>query len=81
PKWVPTHRLIGGEFPSEWNGITFATVQSAVSRLDDLPDFGVVMIDEAHHVGSNTFRRVTDKMAEAMIGGVTATPWRGDGYD
>lgn len=81
PKWVPTHRLIGGEFPSEWNGITFATVQSAVSRLDQLPDFGVVLIDEAHHVGSDTFRRVTDKMAEAMIGGVTATPWRGDGYD
>lgn len=81
PKWVSTHRLIGGEFPSEWNGITFATVQSAVSRLDELPDFGVVLIDEAHHVGSDTFRRVTDKMAEAMIGGVTATPWRGDGYD
>ncbi|PWI54405.1 DNA helicase [Rhizobium phaseoli] len=81
PKWVPTHRLIGGEFPSEWNGITFATVQSAVSRLDDLPDFGIVLIDEAHHVGSDTFRRVTDRMTEAMIGGVTATPWRGDGYD
>lgn len=48
PKWVPTHRLIGGEFPSEWNGITFATVQSAVSRLDALPDFGIVLIDEAH---------------------------------
>jgi superfamily II DNA or RNA helicase len=81
PKWVPTHRLIGGELPSEWNGITFATVQSAVSRLDELPYFGLVLIDEAHHVGSDTFRRVTDKMADAMIGGVTATPWRGDGYD
>lgn len=81
PKWVPTHRLIGGEFPSDWSGITFATVQSAVSRLDELPDFGLVLIDEAHHVGSDTFRRVTEKMADAMIGGVTATPWRGDGYD
>lgn len=81
PKWIPTHRMIGGEFPTEWNGITFATVQSAVSRLDELPDFGVVLIDEAHHVGSDTFRRVTGKMSEAMIGGVTATPWRGDGYD
>ena len=81
PKWVPTHRLIGGESPSDWKGITFATVQSAVSRLDELPDFGIALIDEAHHVGSDTFRRVTDKMADAMIGGVTATPWRGDGYD
>lgn len=81
PKWVPTHRLVGGEFPGEWDGITFATVQSAVSRLQDLPEFGLVLIDEAHHVGSDTFRRVTDKMTNAMIGGVTATPWRGDGYD
>lgn len=81
PKWIPTHRLIGGESPSHWDGITFATIQSAVSRLDELPDFGLVLIDEAHHVGSETFRRVTDHLSESMIGGVTATPWRGDGYD
>ncbi|WP_206680521.1 DEAD/DEAH box helicase [Neoaquamicrobium sediminum] len=81
PKWIRTHRLMGGESPSHWAGITFATIQSAVSRLEELPDFGLVLIDEAHHVGSETFRRVTDHLSEAMIGGVTATPWRGDGYD
>lgn len=81
PKWIPTHRLMGGESPSHWDGITFATIQSAVSRLDELPEFGLVLIDEAHHVGSETFRRVTDHLSESMIGGVTATPWRGDGYD
>jgi superfamily II DNA or RNA helicase len=81
PKWIATHRLMGGENPSNWDGVTFATIQSAVSRLDDLPGFGLVLIDEAHHVGAETFRRVTDHLAEAMIGGVTATPWRGDGYD
>ena len=48
PKWVPTHRMMGGEFPSDWEGITFATVQSAVSRLEHLPEFGIVLIDEAH---------------------------------
>lgn len=81
PKWIPTHRLIGGEAPAYWTGITFATVQSAILRLDELPDFGLVLIDEAHHVGSDSFRQVTNRMADAMIGGVTATPWRGDGYD
>lgn len=81
PKWVATHRLIGGETPTSWDGITFATVQSAVSRLEELPDFGLVLIDEAHHVGSDSFRRITDYFASSMIGGVTATPWRGDGYD
>ncbi len=81
PKWVGTHRMMGGEFPNEWEGITFATVQSAVSRIDDLPDFGLLLIDEAHHVGSESFNRITDRLAGSMIGGVTATPWRGDGYD
>ena len=81
PKWIATHRLIGGETPSHWDGITFATVQSVGLRIDELPDFGVVFIDEAHHIGSETFRRVTDRLSDAMIGGVTATPWRGDRYD
>ena len=81
PTWIATHRLIGGEEPSYWDGVTFATVQSVASRIEELPDFGAVMIDEAHHVGSETFRRVTDRLSAAMVGGVTATPWRGDRYD
>lgn len=81
PKWLPTHRLMASEEPAFWDGITFATVQSVVSKLDDLPTFGLLLIDEAHHVGSETFQRVTHRMKESMIGGVTATPWRGDGYD
>ncbi|WP_080431729.1 DEAD/DEAH box helicase family protein [Burkholderia ubonensis] len=81
PKWIQTHRLMGGESPGDWEGITFSTIQSAVSRLDELPDFGLVLIDEAHHIGAETFRRVTDHLSQSMIGGVTATPWRGDGYE
>lgn len=81
PKWLPTHRLMGGEEPAYWDGITFGTVQSAVSKLNDLPEFGLLLIDEAHHLGSDTFQRVTDRMTKSMIGGVTATPWRGDGFD
>jgi superfamily II DNA or RNA helicase len=81
PKWIPTHRLIGGEDPSFDDGITFATTQIVVTRLETLPEFGLLLIDEAHHVGSATLLRVMRRMDEAMIGGVTATPWRGDGFD
>jgi superfamily II DNA or RNA helicase len=81
PKWISTHRLMGGEEPSYWDGITFATVQSVLSRAKDLPRFGLVLVDEAHHVGSESFRTVISTLAPPMIGGVTATPWRGDGYD
>lgn len=81
PKSISTHRLIGGEEPSYWDGITFATVQSVISRVENLPQFGLVLVDEAHHIGSESFRSVIARLGAPMVGGVTATPWRGDGYD
>ena len=81
PKWVPTHLLSGDETPSFYDGITFATVQSIIGRIDDLPRFGLVLVDEAHHIGSSSFRRAIDALEPQMIGGATATPWRGDGFD
>ncbi len=81
PKWVPTHRMADGEFPAYFDGITFATVQSALSRLDELPSFGLVLVDEAHHIGADTFLKTIECLKPPMLGGVTATPWRGDGYD
>jgi superfamily II DNA or RNA helicase len=81
PNWMATHRLIGGEEPVDWDGVVFATVQSALSKIDELPEFGLVLIDEAHHIGADSFRHVLSRLSGAMVGGVTATPWRGDGYD
>lgn len=81
PKWVPTHVLSGDEEPTFWDGITFATVQSIASRKDKLPAFGLVLVDEAHHIGAPTFRDAIEAITPPMLGGVTATPWRGDGVD
>lgn len=81
PKSIPTHRLEGGEVPSFWEGVTFATIQSVLGRIDDLPSFGLVMVDEAHHIGSDTFINAINSLSPPMLGGVTATPWRGDGFD
>lgn len=81
PKWVTTHQLSDGEFPTFWDGITFATIQSVSARLENLPKFGLVLVDEAHHVGARAFQDAIDSLAPKMVGGVTATPWRGDGFD
>ena len=81
PKWIPSHRLADAEEPSFWDGITFATVQSTSSRIDRLPRFGLVLVDEAHHVGATSFRSTIEALNPPMLGGVTATPWRGDRYD
>ena len=81
PSWVPTHQFSEGERPVYWDGITFATIQSVVSQLDELPSFGLILVDEAHHVGANMFRHAIAALNPPMLGGVTATPWRGDTFD
>jgi len=81
PKWVHTHILMGGEFPSYFDGITFATVQSVTECIDKLPKFDAIFIDEAHHVGATSFLNIIETISPQFIAGFTATPWRGDGFD
>ena len=81
PKTVATHRFADQETPVYWEGITFATIQSISKNLDKLPDFGLVVVDEAHHIGAATFQEAINWLRPRMLAGVTATPWRGDGYD
>lgn len=81
PRWVATHRLADQEVPTFWDGITFATIQSVRSRIEELPPFGMLLVDEAHHIGAASFQEAIDVLQPPMLAGVTATPWRGDGYD
>lgn len=64
--------------------ITVALVQSLASRSREaldafLPGFGLVLLDEAHHVPSRTFRAVVDRCPARYRLGLTATPEREDG--
>ena len=81
PKWIQTQHLADGEWPTLWDGLVFATVQSVDANLDRLPPFGLVLIDEAHHAGASIFQRCIQALDAPMLAGVTATPWRGDGFD
>ena len=40
--------------------------------------FDTIIIDEAHHCISDSYRRVLDHFCDAKVLGVTATPDRGD---
>lgn len=81
PKWVRTEHFASGEEPKLWDGIIFATVQTVASRLDSLPPIGLLVVDEAHHIGAAMFQQVISGLQPRMIAGATATPWRGDGFD
>lgn len=69
-----------------WLGqATFAMVQtlSRQSHLEQMPTLDLLVIDEAHHASSDSYRYVIDAVlarnAKASICGLTATPNRGDG--
>ena len=69
-----------------WSGrATFAMVQtlSKGANLDQIPTLDLLVIDEAHHASSPSYRAVIDKVQSrnpnAAICGLTATPNRGDG--
>lgn len=69
-----------------WAGrATFAMVQtlSRDAHLDAMPTLDLLVVDEAHHAASPSYRRVIDRVLSrnprALIFGATATPARSDG--
>ena len=69
-----------------WSGsATFAMVQtlSRGSNLDQMPTLDLLVIDEAHHATSPSYRAVIERAQQRnpklLLAGLTATPNRGDG--
>lgn len=64
------------------NKITIGMVQTLVRNLHKLPEigreFGVVIVDEAHHVPASIFVSVLEHMCAYYMYGLTATPYRRD---
>lgn len=62
--------------------ITCGSVQTLMrqSRLERFPKdyYGTIIIDEAHHALSSSYRNILDYWDNAKVLGVTATPDRGD---
>lgn len=62
--------------------VTVGSVQTLVrdSRLDaiDPGRYGAIVVDEAHHVLSDSYQKVLAHFPDARVLGVTATPDRGD---
>ncbi|MDR0462682.1 MAG: DEAD/DEAH box helicase, partial [Pseudomonadales bacterium] len=63
--------------------ITIASYQTLLSRGTKKlkEEFGMVVIDECHHVPANTFTKVVRDFAAKYVLGLTATPFRKDKLD
>lgn len=66
------------------DGVTFAMAQTLArsENLLTMPPLGTLLIDEAHHAAADSYLRIIDHALKinpsCKIGGVTATPNRGD---
>jgi superfamily II DNA or RNA helicase len=63
--------------------ITLAMYQTLLSRgtKELQAEFGLVIVDECHHVPANTFAKIVKSMAAKYCLGLTATPYRKDKLD
>lgn len=59
--------------------VIVASIQTLARRLDTLPKFGLIVLDEAHHAVASTWRKLIESQPQAKLLGVTATPARLDG--
>ena len=57
--------------------ITVATIQSLPKQIENLKNqFGIIIVDECHHVLAETFRNTIEKLETYYLYGLTATPFR-----
>jgi superfamily II DNA or RNA helicase len=79
----PVGIVKAGYKPDPLFPIQVASVQSMVNRLRQFDDFGLIVIDEAHHSPAETYRKILGAFPNAYQLGVTATPCRscGTGFD
>jgi len=63
----------------ELGPLTVATYDSASARGRALPGFGLLVVDEAHHLPAATYRTIARKVDAPYRLGLSATPERADG--
>lgn len=81
-KFGVEHGIINPKFtPNPHALVQIGSIQTVSSRLHLIDrNFGLVIVDEAHHVVADTYRSILGHMpAKCRVLGVTATPCRGDG--
>ncbi len=74
---LPAGCIMAGHPPRRRPAVQVASIATLIRR--DLPTAQVVVVDEAHHSVSAGFLKVLDAYPNAVVVGLTATPYRLDG--
>ena len=59
--------------------VVFSSALSGHDVKDFIKDYGLVIVDECHHVAASTFERILSQVTAKHIFGLSATPVRQDG--
>jgi DNA repair protein RadD len=75
--------ILAGEPEKRSAPVQVASIQTLGARRAGvacrlMPQADLVVVDEAHHAVSPTWRRVIESYPDAVVIGATATPWRTD---
>lgn len=75
---IPKHEIgkIGEGKTKIGEKITIATIQSLVKPENINQNFGIIIVDECHHIPANSFRNTISKFNSYYLYGLTATPFR-----
>lgn len=76
---IPKHEIgiIGQGKAKIGKQITIATIQSLPKQIEQIQNqFGIILIDECHHIPAETFRNTIEKLETFYLYGLTATPFR-----
>ena len=72
--------IVGGKSTDDSQRVQVAGIQALHRHLEDtMQDFGLVVIDEAHHALAKTYRQLWERWPQARFLGLSATPCRLDG--
>ncbi|MBV8521142.1 MAG: DEAD/DEAH box helicase [Acetobacteraceae bacterium] len=73
------HGIIAPDYPETAHPVQVGSIQTLARRLDRLPEFDLIIIDEAHHAVAGQWASLIEAQPQARLLGVTATPERLDG--
>ncbi|TWI71311.1 superfamily II DNA or RNA helicase [Bradyrhizobium huanghuaihaiense] len=81
---IPHGIIRPGIQPRPLEMVQVASVQTLHRRaikagVMELPEAGLVIVDECHHVVADSYRSIVERYPDAILLGLTATPSRGDG--
>jgi len=63
-----------------WEKVQVASIQTLTARMKrGLPAATVIVLDECHHSRSDSYETILAQYPDAVLVGLTATPWRKDG--